>query len=207
MPQLLARSLNCLLAVLLAGLGSGCNTIQDHSLTYALWSDSRDASHCRPQADPKLKLFASEQPPDVLVEYDAVSDRSKGVQRRAYFLNANARRLADSKPPRFVEVRRETGLAPIPIVSAESQTNSPVSTNVVFAVCQDGTFTLYRPESSPEFCVLPYYQDGIIVNSWKRVSLTPFVLTEEVVVDTAVIGAVAAVVAGYACCVGGGFPH
>jgi hypothetical protein len=54
--QMLAKRLNGLLSVLLAGLAGGCDTIQDHSLTDALWSDSRDTSHCRPQADPKLKL-------------------------------------------------------------------------------------------------------------------------------------------------------
>ena len=54
--QMLAKSPNGLLSVLLTGLAGGGDTIQDHSLTYALWSDSRDTSHCRPQADSKLKL-------------------------------------------------------------------------------------------------------------------------------------------------------
>lgn len=199
---MLARSLNLLLAAVLAGLGGGCNTIQDHSLTYALWTDSRDTSHCRPQADPGLKLFIAEHPPDVLVEYNAVSDRTKGVQRRAYFLEANARRLAVCKPPKFVGLRRDASLVPIPIVPLDSRTNSPVSTNAVFAVGEGGAFTLYRPESSPEFCVLPYYQDGIVVNSWNRVALTPLAVTVDAVVDVTVIGVVAGCVAAYALCSG-----
>lgn len=200
--QLMAKGLNLLLASLLAVAGGGCDTIQDHSLTYALWSDNRDTSHCRPQADPDLKLFAAKHPPEVLVEYKAVSDRSQGVQRRAYFLHANAGRLAACKPPRFVDFRREAGLAPIPIVPSESKTNSPVCTNAVFAVCQADTFTLVRSESSPEFCLLPYYQDGIVVHSWKSVALTPFAVTVDTVVDVGVIGAAAGCLALYAFCAG-----
>jgi len=202
--SLFAKILNVLLAVVLAGLVGGCDTIQDHSLTYALWNDSRDISHCRPQADPKLKLFASEHPLDVLVEYSAASDRTNDVQRRAYFLKANARRLADSKPPRFVNPRRAAGLVPIPVLPLESRTNLPVCSNLVFAVCHGGAFTLYRPESSPEFCVLPYYQDGLVVSSWKGVAMTPLAVTVDAVVDVAVIGVAAGCVAVIALCLGGG---
>jgi hypothetical protein len=72
----------------------------------------------------------------------------------------------------------------------------------VFAVCRADTFTLVRPESSPEFCVLPYYQDGIVVTSWKNVALTPLAVTVDAVVDVAVIGAAAGCVAVYAFCAG-----
>jgi hypothetical protein len=196
------RFLNLLLAALLAGLGGGCDTIQDHSLTYALWNDSRDTSHSRPQADPDLKLFVSEKPLDVLVEYNAVSDRNQGVQRHAYFLKAGGGRIAACKPPRFVDVRRAAGLASIAILSAVPPTNSPAFTNAVFAVGTGSTFAVYRPESTPEFYALPYYQDGIIVNSWGCVALTPFTATVDVVVDVAVIGTVAGVLAAWAMCEG-----
>ena len=202
--QMLTKNLNFMLATLLAVLGGGCSTIQDHSLTYALWSDSRGHSYCRPQADPGLKLFNSDFPPDVLVEYNAVSDRNKGVQRRAYFLAANARRLAASKPPRFVDVRREAGLAPIPIMPSESNKNPAVSTNDVFAVAEASAFTLYRPESSSEYCLLPNYPDGAVVNPWERGALTPLAVTADAVVDVTVIGVVVGVAGGigflYACC-------
>lgn len=196
------RFLNLLLAVLLAGLGCGCDTVQDHSLTYALWNDSRDTSHSRPQADPDLKLFVSETSSDVLVEYSAVSDRSKGVQRHAYFLKAGGRRIAACKPPRFVDVRRAAGLAPIAILNSVPPTNSPAFTTAVFAVGTGTTFAVYRPESAPEFHALPYYQDGIVVNSWGRVALTPFTATVDAVVDVAVIGTVAGVFAAWALCEG-----
>jgi hypothetical protein len=203
-PQSLYKSLNILLVVLLAGLGGGCDTIQDHSLTYALWSDSRDTSHCRSQTDPQLRLFDSEHPPDVLVEYNAVGDWRKGVQRRAYFLNASSKRIAAGKPPRFVNARRDAGFTPIAVLKSVPPPNSPAFTNVVFAICQGTTFTLYRPESSPEFCALPNYQDGIVINSWKRAALTPSALVVDAVVDVTIIGVVAGVVAGYAYCGGAG---
>lgn len=198
------KCLNFLLAALLAGLGGGCDTIQEHSLTYALWNDSRDTSHSRPPADSDLKLFASKHPPDVLVEYNAVSDRQQGIQRRAYFLDANRDRIAAGKPPRFVDAQRAAGLKPITVVKSVPPTNSPFFTNVCFAVCQGSTFTLYRPESSPEFCALPYYQDGIIIGSWKRAALTPFALAVDAVVDVTIVGAVAGVLAAYVYCGGSG---
>lgn len=192
--------MNILGLALLAGLGGGCQTIQDHSLTYALWTDSRDTSHSRPAADPATKLFDLAFPPDTLVEYDAVSDRCKGTRRRAYFLKAGSKRIAAGKPPHFVDARREVGLAVIPVLKSMPPTNSPAFTNGVFAVCKDSAFTLFRPESSPESGVLPYYQDGIIVGSWKRVALTPFALAVDGVVDVTVIGAAAGVVAVCAMC-------
>lgn len=198
----LTKSLNVLLAVLLAGLGGGCSTIQNDSLTYALWSDSGDNSQCRPQADPDLKLFDSENPPDVLAEYNAVSDRSKSVQRRAYFLGANSRRLAAGKPPRFVDVRRQADLAPIPVVASTSNSNAPVGATNPFAVCHGGSFILYRPESSPEYCTLPCYQDVSVGTRCTRVALTPFTVTTDVVVGVAVIGVVVGVVGGVAFLVG-----
>ena len=206
--QFLCQSLNVLLAVLLANLGVGCDTIQEHSLTYSLWHDGRDTSHCRPSADSDLGLFNSEHPADVLVEYDAMSDRHPVVQRRAYFLDASRNLIAAGKPPRFVDSRRADGLPPIPVLKSVPTTNSPAMTNAIFAVCQGSTFTLYRPASSPEFCALPYYQDGVVYQnghvtaSWERAALTPFALTVDAVVDVVVIGAVAGVVAIYAYCDG-----
>jgi hypothetical protein len=204
--KILCQSLNILLAVLLAGLGGGCDTIEEHSLTYSLWSGHRDNSHCRPEANPDLKLYDSEHPLDVLVEYNAVSDRLPDVQRRAYFLAASRDRIAASKPPRFVAFRRAAGLPSVPVLKSAPATNSPAFTNVVFAVSQGGTFTLYRPESSPEFCVLPYYQDGFIHQDrgtngyWKRVVLTPPAVAVDAVVDVTVIGLAAGFVAVYVYC-------
>ena len=204
MSQLFGKCLNALLAVLLAGLAIGCDTIQQHSLTCVLWNDSSSYSHCRPQTHPDLKLFDSEHPSDVLVEYNAVSDQRQGVQRRAYFLNASSRRIAAGKPPRFVDPRRDTGLKSIAVLKSASQTNSLALTNGVFAVAKGNRFTLYRPENSPEFCALPYYQDGGTIGSWKHTALTPFALAVDVVVDVTVIGVVAGFVAAYAYCQGGG---
>jgi hypothetical protein len=198
--QLFSKSLNVLLAFLLAGLGGGCDTIQEHSATCTLWRDSRDDSHCRPQADPDLKLFDSEHPPDVLVEYIAVSDRRKGVQRRAYFLNASSKRIAAGKPPRFVDSRRAAGLAPIVVSKSPAQTNSLAFTNVIFAVRQGNTFILFRPESAPEYCLLPSYPDGKVFGSWQCAALTPIALTADAVVVVVAVAVVGTVVGFVAAC-------
>jgi hypothetical protein len=196
--QLFCKSMNILLAVLLAGLGGGCDTIQEHSVTCSLWNDSRNHSYCSSSADPELKLFDSERPPDVLVEYNTVSGRHKGIQRRAFFLNANSGRMDAGKPPRFVPVRRDAGLTPIPVVKSVAQTKSPPFTNTVFAVYEGYAFTLYRPESYPQYCKLPNYPDGKIFASWQCVTLTPVAVTAdavELVVVVAIVGAVGAFVA------------
>jgi len=193
-------SLKLLFALLLAGLGSGCDTIQEHSVTSSLWNDGRNRSHCSPAANPELKLFDSEHPPDVLVAYNAVSDRHNGTERRAFFLNANGGRMDAGKPPRFVGIRRETGLTPIPVVKSASQTNSLPFTNAVFAVCQGGGFTLYRPESNPQYCQLPSYPDGSTFTSWQCVVLTPAAVTADVVQVVVVVAIVGSVVAFVGAC-------
>src|ERR1035441_2057664 len=198
--QLFCKSLNILLAVLLAGLGGGCDTIQEHSATCALWRGSRDNSHCRPQADPDLKLFDSEHLPDVLVEYNAVSDRRKGVQRRAYCIKASSKRIAAGKPPRFVDPRRAAGLAPIVVLKSPAQTNSLSFTNVIFAVRQGNTFILFRPESAPEYCLLPSYPDGKTFASWQCAALMPVALTADAVVVVVAVTVVGTVVGFVAAC-------
>ena len=199
----LGRCLNVLLALVLAGSGGGCNTIQDNSRTYALWNDSRDTSRCRPATDPKLALFDSENQPDVLVEYNAVSDRRKGIERRAFFLNANSGRMGAGQPPRFVDPRRAAGLTPIPVVKSPPPTNSTPFTNGVFAVSEGYAFTLYRPESYPQYCKLPSYSDGRTFGSWECVALTPVTVTADAVQLVVVVAIVGSLVAFVGACESG----
>jgi hypothetical protein len=196
--QLLQKLQKCpllLLVVLLASLGAGCQTIQDHSLTCALWKARHDSSECRPVAPLELKLFASENPPDVLVEYNAVSQRYKGVRRLAFFLNANRDSLAAGNPPRFVNPRCDVGLTPIVIVKRPAETNSPAFKHATFAVCSENSFILYQPESQPDDCVLPCLADGA---PWPYDAAMPVAFLGDVVVVSTVVG----VVAGFACIVG-----
>jgi len=193
--NMLKKYSSLLLVVLLAGLGAGCQTMQEHSLTCAVWKERHDSSECRPVSPPELKLFTSENPPDVLVEFNAVSHRYKGVRRLAYFLNANRDDLAAGKPPRFVNPRRGAGLTPIVIVTRPAETNLPAFNHATFAVHQGNSFILYQPECQPDYCALPCFADGA---SWPYDALMPVAFVGDVVVVSAVVG----VVAGWACIVG-----
>ena len=83
---------------LLAALGClwlcGC-------MTSNLWHE-RD--YVVPSTDPKLALAQTSH--DVLVQYDAVSERTGEVQRRAYFLEPNLQRIAAGKKPVFVDAAK-----------------------------------------------------------------------------------------------------
>jgi hypothetical protein len=196
--------MSVLLAALLAGLGTGCETIQEHSLTCDLWSDDGGISHSRPQTDSGLALFYAKPQPEVLVEYNAVSDRHPAGQRRAYFLDASRRRLTAGRPPRFVGPKRDHGLQPISILPTIAMATNSLSTNLCCAVAKGNSFILYRADFPPEYCTLPYYQDGTFNGNWKRVLLTPLTVTVDMVVDVTVVGVVAAIFAGYAYVAGGG---
>ena len=101
-------------------------------------------------------------------------------------------------------MRRQASLAPIPVAASTSTSNAPVGATNAFAVCHGSSFILYRPESSPEYCVLPSYEEVSVGTRCTRVALTPLAVTADVVVGVAVVGVVVGVVGGvgflFACC-------
>jgi hypothetical protein len=185
----MATGLNVLLAVLLAGAGGGCETAKKASFTYKLW-DKDVRSYCQPVANPELALYMAKSPPDVLVEYNALSDRNDQIKRLAYFLEANQTRIAAGKAPYFVDPKLSRNLVAIP---------HQVSTNTYAVLGTNGwAFTLYRPGGELEVCNLPTYRDDH--NTAGRVALTPLAVAG----DATIIGVVAAVFMGYAYAQSGG---
>lgn len=177
------KFLSLLLAALVAGLGSGCESVKQCSLTYKLW-DNGVRSYCEPVADPELALFEAPSKPDILVQYTAISDRHDGVRRLAYFLEANQRRIVAGRAPHFVNPKRCLNLQPIP---------KGASNNCYFIAGGNGqTFTLYRQGREPQCFNLPDYRDDH--NAATRAALTPLAVTG----DAVLVGAVAAVIAAYA---------
>jgi len=182
-PAGVGRGLHVLLAVLLAGAGGGCETTKKASLTYKLW-DKDVRSYCQPVANPELTLYEAAPSRDVLVEYNALSDRDDQIKRLAYFLEANQTRIAAGKAPHFVDPKLSRTLVVIP---------NEVSTNTYAILGTNGwTFTLYRPGREPEICNLPTYRDDH--NTAGRVALTPLAVAG----DATIVGVVAAVIMGYA---------
>jgi hypothetical protein len=152
-------------------------------LTYKLW-DKDVRSYCQPVANPELTLYEAAPSRDVLVEYNALSDRDDQIKRLAYFLEANQTRIAAGKAPHFVDPKLSRTLVVIP---------NEVSTNTYAILGTNGwTFTLYRPGREPEICNLPTYRDDH--NTAGRVALTPLAVAG----DATIVGVVAAVIMGYA---------
>jgi hypothetical protein len=71
-------------------------------------------SFAEPASDPRLALFANPGGEDVLVLYDESSEKNDRVQRRAYFLEPNAERIAQHKKPRFVDPQAAAAMNPLP---------------------------------------------------------------------------------------------
>ena len=201
--QKLEKCLRWLFVLLLSGLVSGCETVKQDSFTYNLWSDQTGASHCRPQADPELKLFVSEKPGDVLVEYNALGGHQKAARRRAYYLFASADRLAAGKPPRFVSTNLAAGLVPIIVLSPAAPPLARSCTNTIFAESHGATFTLHSPNYGPEDYKLPDYPDERLAGNLTRVALTPVAVTVDTTVAAAVVGAVGGVLAVLSLCESG----
>jgi hypothetical protein len=188
-PTGMANGLNVVLAVLLAGLGGGCETAKNASFTYKLW-DKDVRSYCQPAANPELALYEANPPRDVLVEYSALSDREDQIKRLAYFLDASQKRIAAGNAPQFVDPKLSRKLTAIP---------KQVSTNTYALIGTNGwTFTMYRPGREPQVCNLPTYRDDH--NTAGRVALTPLAVAG----DATIIGVVAAVFMGYAYAQDGG---
>ena len=180
------------LLILVVSLGGGCETVEDHSLTYKLW-DKGNISFCQPAPKPGLALFQVPAQNDILVEYDALSDQSVKVSRLAYFMAASEARIEQGKAPHFIKPGQFQDRQPI---------SHEVSTNEYFMASTDGkSFILYRPNQPPEHHDLPFYQD----DHWSvtRVALTPFAVTG----DAVLVGVCAGVVALWAMCQSGTTIH
>jgi hypothetical protein len=183
-------------AMLLAGFAlglTGCETVENYSLTYRLWENSDMEKWSGPAPEPHLALFDATNRADILVRYDAFSEKQSVIRQRAYYLQANQARIARHKKPTFVQPSAIAGMNSIPVLnSAAGITNLPPD-DPTYAVTANGDrgFTLYQSNQSLGTFDLPAYAESSGVPA--RVVLTPFA----VVGDTVMVGVVAAVVASY----------
>jgi len=191
-----SRCCQALLVAALAGLGSGCETLKDYTLMGKLWENDQ-RSYCEPLPDPELALFDATTAGDVLVQYNASSDRYDGVLRLSYFLEANRARVPAGEPPHFYHGKPRDDWKAIPVNGQTPSSTRSVSTNT-YATAKGIYFTLHRQGRPPETCQLPDYRDDH--NVLKRSLLTPLALTG----DIAIFGTVIGFIAGYEYLQGGG---
>ena len=90
------RNRICLAAGLLLLL-TGCKTVEKHSLTYRLWDNGDLRKWSEPAPNPNLAIFEATNSADLLVQYDAFSEKHSVIKRRAYYLRRNETRIAAGK--------------------------------------------------------------------------------------------------------------
>ena len=192
------KCVNIILASLMAGLGFGCKSVEDISLTYQLW-DSGGNNYCRPQANPELALSEVASQNDILVEYNAINSRHDGVRRLAYFLIANQARINEEHPPHYIDPQKYHDTKRIPVVSQKSLKAGDVPANYYATVEAGGrSFTMFYPGQKPEFYKLPLYKDDPV--PFGKVALTPVTLAE----DATLFGIFAGIIGGLMWVQGGG---
>ena len=181
---------------------TGCETVENYSLTCRLWDNGELSKFSEPAPNPKLALFESTNHVDVLVHYDALSDKHSVVTRRSYCLRPNQATIEAGQKPKWAEPPAPAGLQFIPVLSSPAAATNlpPEQTTYAVPIQERRGFSLYRSGVSAETFELPVYEEssGMVV----RVTLTPFAVTG----DTLMLGAVAGVV-GFCLWVQGGATH
>jgi hypothetical protein len=179
----------CLLASVLAA-ATGCETVHNYSFTAKLWETHDFLKWSEPAPGPNLALYQSENHRDILVLYDAWSEKHSVVKRQAYYARSSRTQVAAGKRPVLLDPRLPARASPIPILqSIEPGTNPPPSLPLFAFVTKQGReFTLCQPGLQDETFELPVYLENS--GTAARLGLTPFA----VVGDTVLVGLAASVV-------------
>jgi hypothetical protein len=180
-----------LLALGWLALVAGCSTVYEDSLTYKLWNNESFRHFNEPASDPRLLLFADSKRGDVLVQYDEVREQDGRTRRRAFFANANRRRIQAGLKPRFVAANTAAGLEPIPILRADSARPIPPSGLCVVMDADRRAFALHSDGQAAATVTLPSYGT---TSGVKKAFLTPLAVTG----DTLVVGVTAGVIVAWA---------
>jgi len=187
------------LAICLLLLATGCETVHKYSLSYNLWDNDDFCKWNEPSPTPRLALFETPDHANLLVAYDAFSEKHAAIKRQAYYLQRNQARISAGKAPTLVPPEPGKGLEPIPIIEQSAAAAHPPTLLTNYALVSDSgrAFTL-QPQAEPlrEFH-LPVYPETS--GTALRVALTPFAVAG----DTVMVGVVASVVAFVLACESG----
>jgi hypothetical protein len=183
----LRRLTASLLIAALVTLATGC---ESYPITYALWKKNELVRHCEPAPNPRLQLFQSIKPNDILVQYDELRERNDAVRRRAFYLYANLSKLEARHKPHFVSLDKAGGLSSIlvfPISSAV--TNVPAGPAFYATISTNGfNFTIHSAGGARSEFHLPAYEDSF--TQGQRALLTPLAVVGDVVVGALAVGTV-----------------
>ncbi len=151
-----------------------------------------------PALSPQISLFESEQPSDVLVEYDEWISRSRRVQRRAYLLQANRQNVANYLAPDFLSPGNPQHLKPIPYLQAGTGRTHPLPATGYCALttANSSEFVLFRDGQTLGTFKLPAYRK-MGTSLAHRLLLTPAAVAVDATA-VAAIGTAAGVTQGVA---------
>ena len=172
---------------------TGCETVQDYSLTCKLWNNAELVSWAEPAQEPHLAFFATSGT-DVLVQYDETREQTEAVRRRAYFLAPNAKRIEQRKKPRFVNPKAVPAMTTVPLLLGNPGTTNLAPPPAVLAALWNNhtrKFWVLREGKLEGPLELPTYIDSN--GNFIRVVLTPFAVAG----DTVMVGIVAGAVGAY----------
>ena len=171
-------------------LAAGCASVYEESFTYKLWNNESFRHFNEPASDPRLLLFADPNRGDVLVQYDEVREMDDRTERRAFYANANRRRLEAGLKPRFASANAAAGLQPIPILRADSGQPVPPAGLCVVLEADRHAFTLHSDGHPAAKVTLPTYGT---TGGARKALLTPLAVTG----DTLVVGVTAGVIVAW----------
>lgn len=149
-------------------------------MTRNLW---RETDYVVPSPDPKLVL--AQTPKGILVQYDAIVERTGDVSRRAYLLEPNLRRIIQDQAPDFVNPGRINPQSAIPIFSPPPGTEARSGVYAVFST-NTQSFNVFRNGKVIGPCPLPTYKDS--TETAAQVALTPLAVVGDATIVGAVLG-------------------
>jgi hypothetical protein len=144
-------------------------------------------------------LFETPNHTNLLVVYDAYSERRAVNKRQAYYLQSNQARIRAGKAPKFFPPLAAEDMRPLPVFEQSAfVTNSPTGLTNYAVLSESGREFTLQPQAEPLGAFhLPVYRErsGTAI----RVALTPFAVAG----DTVMVGLVASVVALVMACESG----
>lgn len=160
--------------------GSGC-------VTKALWTNGNLEAWNEPTDDANLRLFEGTGRKDLLVVYDEYCERTDVTHTRAFWLNANEKRLEQRRMPDFVSPNSALHLSAIPVFDALPKREEPPP-EFFYALLNtnEQSFALYSNSTQIGSYNLPEYDDGR--GKVEKAALTPIAVTADLTIVGGFIG-------------------
>jgi hypothetical protein len=167
---------------------TGCESTRSYTLTGALWTSPDLRGFREPASEPNLRLFQHASRGEVLVLYDEEREKTGVIERRAYFLLPNRKRIEARRKPRFVNAALADTMTPIPLTPPTPvPTNRPPGAVLgVTLTAHSHQFKLHVEGHAPVTYSLPVYPDSS--GQTGRILLTPLTVVGDTVIWGSLIG-------------------